>query len=65
MITLLAYLKTWSIYTAMRSSSGKVRREKTGRQQGGKGTERGMHFDALLWFSDWSRQWQTLRADFI
>ena len=32
----------------MRSSSGKVRQEKTGRQQGGKGTEQSIHFDALL-----------------
>ena len=34
----------------MRSSSGKVRQEKTGRRQGGKRTEQGIQFDALLSF---------------
>ena len=34
----------------MRSSSGKVRHEKTGRRQGGKGTEQSTQFDALLFY---------------
>ena len=34
----------------MRSSSGKVRQEKTGRRQGGKRTEQGIQFYALLSF---------------
>ena len=48
----------------MRSSSGKVIQEKTGQRQGRKGTEQGIHFDALLLFSDWSRQCQNLLQRF-